>query len=225
MKRKIGSIAVAVIMAAALLAGCGNKSTGAANETDTTASEKTDGLKEEKKEDETKKAEQKTESSEEAKEMTVTDMAGRVVTIPAGAEKFAAIGPGCLRLYCYVADTSALVGAEQIEIDDATGRSYVMADKDIQKLSSIGAGGPTNAPDPEKLLTADPDVIFTCYNSDVAAIDDLQEKTGIPVVCLLYTSCDFYPYCKRPGEKCRSIRPELPGKVDEHCAACHFPEN
>ncbi|QNM05049.1 oligopeptide/dipeptide ABC transporter ATP-binding protein [Qiania dongpingensis] len=37
--------------------------------------------------------------------------------------------------------------------------------------------------------------------------------------------CDFYPYCKRPGEKCRSIRPELPGKVDEHCAACHFPEN
>ena len=34
--------------------------------------------------------------------LEVTDLAGRSVIIPAGVDSFACIGPGSLRLYCYV---------------------------------------------------------------------------------------------------------------------------
>jgi iron complex transport system substrate-binding protein len=119
-------------------------------------------------------------------EITVTDALGRTVTLSATAETAVAIGPGALRLYCYAGDVSALCGIEQIEVDDATGRSYMYANPDLADLTVIGAGGPSNSPDAEKLITADPDVIFTTYVTDEAAADELQEKTGIPVIVLSY---------------------------------------
>ena len=115
----------------------------------------------------------------------VTDSLGRQVDVPEGAETFVCIGPGCLRLYCYAADTSKLVGVEDIE-KDGVGRPYLMACPELLDLDVIGAGGPNNAPDAEKLLVAGPDVIFTTYNSDASAADELQQKTGIPVVVLSY---------------------------------------
>jgi iron complex transport system substrate-binding protein len=127
-------------------------------------------------------------------DLTVTDMLGRKVTVPKGADSFVAIGPGCLRLYSYVGDVSKLTGIEKMEADDVTGRPYIMANKQLQKLPIIGLGGPTNAPDAEKLLVNGPDVIFTLYKSDVSAVDELQQKTGIPVVALSYgTSVVFDP--------------------------------
>ena len=54
-------------------------------------------------------------SEEESEGLSVTDMMGRTVTVPAGAESFICIGPGCLRLYCYVADESQLAGVEEVE--------------------------------------------------------------------------------------------------------------
>lgn len=115
----------------------------------------------------------------------VTDMLGREVSIPGEAATFACIGPGCLRLYCYVGDTAALVGVEDSEAD-ITGRPYMIANSELASVTVIGPGGPNNAPDPERLLVEAPDVIFTTYNSDVAAVDELQNKTGIPVVALSY---------------------------------------
>ncbi len=118
----------------------------------------------------------------------VTDLLGRTVTVPAGAESFACIGPGCLRLYTYVADAAQLAGVEDAEFSwGSSGRPYNMAIQDkISGLPVIGPGGPGNAPDAELLFVADPDVIFTTYNSDVSIIDELQNKTGIPVVALSY---------------------------------------
>ena len=122
-----------------------------------------------------------------AKEITITDSLGRTVTVPANAEKFVAIGPGCLRLYCYVGDVSKIVGVEQMEVTSGVvGRPYARANEGLLKLPLIGPGGPNNAPDPEKIIEVDPDVIFTLYNSDVASIDELQTKTNIPVVTLSY---------------------------------------
>lgn len=117
--------------------------------------------------------------------ITVTDILDREVLIPENAEEFVCIGPGCLRLYTYVADTEKIVGVEDMEKDDM-GRPYRMAHPEFGEMEIIGAGGPRNAPDAEKLLVADPDVIFTTYNSDAAAVDELQEKTGIPVIALGY---------------------------------------
>lgn len=117
----------------------------------------------------------------------VTDLLGRTVTISGDANAYACIGPGALRLYCYVADTAELVGVESVEQEwGDDGRPYNMAIPNVDELTVIGPGGPGNAPDAELLYVAAPDVIFSTYNSDVSALDELQEKTGIPVVALSY---------------------------------------
>ena len=127
------------------------------------------------------------------KEMTVTDSLGRTVTVPANAEKFVAIGPGCLRLYCYVGDVSEIVGVEQIEVTNGvTGRPYAMANPELLELPVIGPGGPNNAPDAEKILEVAPDVIFSLYNSDASAVEELHSKTNIPVVALSYGNTEVF---------------------------------
>lgn len=126
-------------------------------------------------------------------EMTVTDLLGRTVTIPVDAEKFIAIGAGCLRLYCYVGDVSKIVGVEQIEVTNGTiGRPYIKANEELLDLPIVGPGGPNNAPDPEKILELAPDVIFTLYNSDAASVDELQNKTQIPVIALSYGDTEVF---------------------------------
>lgn len=67
-----------------------------------------------------------------------------------------------------------------------------MALGDLREASVIGPGGPGNAPDAELLFDAEPDVIFSMYNSEPAAVDELQEKTGIPVVALSYGEYEVF---------------------------------
>lgn len=123
----------------------------------------------------------------------VTDLLGRTVEVPGDADAFACIGPGALRLYCYVADSENLVGVESSEIEwGSSGRPYTMSLGDLSNAAVIGPGGPGNAPDAELLFNAAPDVIFTMYNSEPAAVDELQEKTGIPVVALSYGEYEVF---------------------------------
>ncbi len=131
-------------------------------------------------------------SNDQKTDYVVTDLLGRDVTVPANPEKFVAIGPGCLRLYCYTADVSNLVGIEDLELNHETGRPYRIINESFESLSSIGPGGPNNTPDAEKLLVANPDVIFSMYNSDISAVDELEQKTGIPVVALSYGEIEMF---------------------------------
>ena len=117
----------------------------------------------------------------------VTDLAGRSVAIPAGADSFACIGPGCLRLYCYVAEKSQLAGIEDVEKTwGETGRPYAMALGDVEGLAAIGPGGPGSAPDAERLLASGAEAVFTTYAMEPAEIQELQDKLSIPVVALGY---------------------------------------
>ena len=117
----------------------------------------------------------------------VTDLAGRSVTIPAGADSFACIGPGCLRLYCYVAEKDQLAGVEDVEKTwGKTGRPYAMALGDVEGLAAIGPGGPGSAPDDERLLASGAEVVFSTYAMEPAEIQELQDKLSIPVVALRY---------------------------------------
>mgnify|MGYP000854490233 FL=1 len=117
----------------------------------------------------------------------VTDLLGRTVTIPTETSSYVCIGPGALRLYCYVADKTQLAGVEDVEASWGNdGRSYAMSFENMADYKVIGPGGPGNAPDAELLVSAAPDVIFTMYNSDISAVDELQNKTGIPIVALSY---------------------------------------
>jgi iron complex transport system substrate-binding protein len=121
-----------------------------------------------------------------SKKIALTDMLGRQVSLTIPAERVVAIGPGALRLYSYVNGVNKVVGVEQIEKDNPTGRPYLLANPSLMNLPVIGPGGPNNAPDPEKILAVKPDVIFSTYITDKAAVEELQAKTGIPVVALSY---------------------------------------
>ena len=118
--------------------------------------------------------------------LVVTDMLGREVSLEQTAKRVVAIGPGALRLYVYAGNLDYVVGVEQMETGDVSGKPYMLANPDLAKLPVIGQGGPNNAPDPEKLLTVNPDVIFSTYATDAAAADELQAQTGIPVVVINY---------------------------------------
>lgn len=128
----------------------------------------------------------KNQTSVDSKNITITDMVGRSVTLKDVAKKVVAIGPGALRLYCYVGSADKLTGIEQIEKNNPKGRPYILANPSITNLQVIGPGGPNNSPDAEKILAVKPDVILTTYAIDKSAADKLQEKTGIPVVALSY---------------------------------------
>ncbi|MEJ5186373.1 MAG: iron ABC transporter substrate-binding protein [Candidatus Geothermincolales bacterium] len=117
---------------------------------------------------------------------TVTDMAGRSVEVKVPAERVVAIGPGALRLVCYVGAADKVVGIENMEKQWSSGRPYIMAHPELLELPVIGQGGPDSSPDPEKLMGVDPDVIFVAYLVDAAKADELQQRTGIPVVVLSY---------------------------------------
>ena len=116
----------------------------------------------------------------------ITDLAGRQVEIAAPVERVAAIGPGALRLLCYTGDADKVVGIENLELQNPTGRPYIFAYPGLTDLPVIGQGGPDSTPDPEMLISVDPDVIFAAYLVDAAKADELQSKTGIPVVVLSY---------------------------------------
>ena len=133
----------------------------------------------------------KTTGASDQDQVMVTDLLGRQVPVPSKVERVVAIGPGALRLYTYAGNLDFVVGVEQIEVDRPIGRPYLLANPSLSELPVIGQGGPNNAPDPEKILNVNPDVIFSTYATDIAAADELQSKTGIPVVAISYGTLGF----------------------------------
>lgn len=117
---------------------------------------------------------------------TVTDTLGREVELNKAAKKVVAIGPGALRLCSYFNNTDIIAGIEKMDKDSSTGKPYLLANPSLANLPEIGPGGPNNAPNPEQILAVKPDVIFTTYAADQASADQLQSKTGIPVIALSY---------------------------------------
>jgi len=125
----------------------------------------------------------------QAKEkITVTDMAGRNVTLSKGPERVICISPGTLRLIIYVEGKSSVVGVEDIEKRFPKTRPYWIANSELSRLPSIGPGGPNTInkePDLEKVLAVNPDVVFISYMEQGKA-DSLQNKIGIPIIVLTY---------------------------------------
>lgn len=116
----------------------------------------------------------------------ITDLAGRRVELTVPATRVTAIGPGALRLVCYAGGSENVVGIENMEKQWHTGRPYIMAHPELLELPVIGQGGPDSTPDSEMLVNVSPDVIFAAYLLDAAKANELQSKTGIPVVVLGY---------------------------------------
>ena len=127
--------------------------------------------------------------------LTVTDMLGRTVSVPKSVRRPVCIGAGSLRLYSYIGDMSILAGVEQCEKGFLiSSRPYQYANDGLFKsLPSVGAGGPQGSADAEAILSVSPDVIFAIYISlEAADFDELQKKTGVPVVVLSYGKTEAF---------------------------------
>ncbi|HIH69346.1 iron ABC transporter substrate-binding protein [Methermicoccus shengliensis] len=116
----------------------------------------------------------------------VTDLAGREVEVPKNVEKIVAIGPGALRLITYMQAEDMLVGVENVEKTPTAARPYsLVIQEEIADLPVIAQGGPDDPKvDVEVLLSVKPDVIFASSAVSTQIVEDIQQKTGIPVVVI-----------------------------------------
>ena len=110
---------------------------------------------------------------------TILDGAGRQVEVPEKVETIVCVGVGALRYTCYVGAADLVVGVEDYETKAGMSRlyNYVNFDK-FKDLPVIGTNG---EPYTEEIIALSPDVIVMSAYASVEA-DDLQEKTGTPVV-------------------------------------------
>jgi len=112
------------------------------------------------------------------------------VDVPQNSKRVLAIGPGSLRMICYLDGTDRVVGVEAFEKSQPIGRPYILAHPELNKLPLVGQGGPASInrePDLEAVLRVSPEVIFV-VSMEPAKAEVLQKKLGIPVVILSYGS-------------------------------------
>ncbi len=140
------------------------------------------------------------ENGDDGESFAVTDMDGREVQVPTEIEGIVAHGSGCMRLIAYMEATDLLVGVEEYEHGDPTGRPYRLANPQLADLPSVG---PIHGGDMELIAAAEPCVIFRASSAPEA--DDYQERTGIPTISLEIGDLDenregFYGSLRLIGE-------------------------
>ena len=123
-----------------------------------------------------------------ASSRSIMDGTGRTVTIPGTPTKVICSGPGCLRLLTYLQAQDMAVAADDMESRRTKfdARPYSLANPQFKDLPIFGQF--RGHDDPERILTLpdQPQVIFKTYPAMGHDPDELQEKTGIPVVTLEY---------------------------------------
>ena len=110
---------------------------------------------------------------------TIVDGAGRTVEIPDNVESVVCVGVGALRYTCYMQGQELVIGVEDYETKAGMDRLYNYVNYErFQDLPVIGTNG---VPFVEEIIDVNPQVIVMSRSASVEA-DDLQNKTGIPVV-------------------------------------------
>lgn len=124
---------------------------------------------------------------------TVKDTWGREVEIPEKVETIVCLGSGAPRIAAYLGVMDMLVGAEDHDKKGVTVlRDYSMVYyEDLKDLPAVGAGGGSGANNgyAEQIIEAQPDVILAGFSQEAA--EELENQTGIPVVCVRYLSINF----------------------------------
>ena len=117
----------------------------------------------------------------------VIDMAGRSVTVPESPDRVIAVGGGALRIITYLNATDRIVGVEDVEkTAGRIARPYILAHPELTDLPSVG---PRHGGDAELIASLKPEVIFLTRWRE--RIEDLQERTGAPVVFLGDSEADL----------------------------------
>lgn len=120
---------------------------------------------------------------------TITDLVGRNIVLPEKVERIVALGPGTLRLVAYLGAVDRIVGIEDMErrmTKNPWFRPYAsVLDEQFFSLPIVGPGGPGKLPDFERVMMCRPDVIIA-VSMDIAQVNNMQAKIGVPVVYLSY---------------------------------------
>lgn len=192
MKKLLVSLIIFSVFSAMLLSSCGNgNSPSVTTSPADTSSSETDGTR------------------------TITDSAGRTVIVPKAVKRPVCIGAGALRLYSYIGDMSILAGVEECEKGFLiSARPYQYSNENLFKsLPTIGTGGPQGTADAEAILSVSPDVIFAVYVSfEPADFDEIQKKTGVPVIALSYGKSEAFDSAVESSLK---IMGEVLNRTDE----------
>ena len=120
-------------------------------------------------------------SSSNGSKVSITDVAGRTVEVPATVNKV--VGVGCTdREIVYLNASKKLVGIEQVESNSTGGWGnelpYMIAHPELMNLPIVG-NAKTNTVNYEEIAKLNPDVVFA---GDTTQADTIQNKTGIPTV-------------------------------------------
>ena len=175
----------AAMIAAAVMMGM----TGCKNQTAATETTKETVTEAAAKETETT-AQEAGAAESEGKTRIVKDTWGREVEIPDEVDSIVCLGSGAPRIAVYLDAEDKMAGIEE---HDAEGvnilRDYspILRDE-TRKLPLVGAGGGSGANNgyAEAIIMAAPDVILAGFSQEAA--EELENQTGIPVVCVRYTS-------------------------------------
>lgn len=124
------------------------------------------------------------DAAKNADKVQVVDLAGRQVNVPAHPKSVIGVGASSLRAICYLQSQDKVVGVEAAEKKDFPGCAYRHAFHDkFANLPVIGEGGKNGiTPNEEAIADLAPDVIFAAIDKEKA--DILQQRTGVPVVCV-----------------------------------------
>lgn len=121
------------------------------------------------------------EAQQDESTRVITDVFGREVTIPAKVESAAALGSAA-RLIVYAGGLEYIKGCTEMEMKGNPGMPFAYANREYFKnCTALASGGSGNNDYTEAIVELAPDVIFY-QDSDTAAMEELQEKTGIPVI-------------------------------------------
>ena len=109
----------------------------------------------------------------------ITAGAGRQVEVPEKVESIVCVGVGALRYTCYMGAADLVVGVEDYEVKPGMTRLYNYVN--FNKFKDLPVIGTNGQPYTEEIINLTPDVIVMSKSASVEA-DDLQSKTGTPVV-------------------------------------------
>ena len=127
-------------------------------------------------------------ASTPASPRTITDAAGRNVSLPPAVEHVICSGAGALRLLTYLQCQDRIVAVDDMEArrSQFDARPYALANPQFKGFPVFGEF--RGHDHPERILTLDPlpQVIFKIASASGYDPDELARKTGIPVVVLYY---------------------------------------
>ena len=129
------------------------------------------------------------EVQSQEKTITVTDMAGRTVEIPANPERIATPNVDAFRMLIHLGAEDRLVGVPSRMYQSQFSEVETLEIKawpESKNMPMVGGGPPGTEIDAEAIMALNPDLIFSWASGKDrgSQADRLQKQTGIPVVCI-----------------------------------------